>query len=336
MRRAQGMVGLPAFEGGCNAVIVLGPTATGKTSLGVRLARAFSGELISADSRQVYRGLDLGSGKDLAEYGDTPYHLIDVATLQGEYSVFDYQRDFFAAFADISSRGKLPVVVGGTGMYLDAIVRGYELVEVPENPALRAELEPLSLDELASRLLYLKDSVHNRTDLIERPRLVRAIEIAEYKRDAKALAEESKNDAATDGSNPACRGYSESFCPLILGVRFDRSVLRSRIRTRLEERIRAGLVEEVRSLHEGGASWERLERLGLEYRYTAEFLEGKISSQDEYTESLYTAICQFAKRQETWFRGMERKGVVIEWIENGDYAAAERAVSRALRIVPRP
>ena len=329
------MVGQSVSADGCNAVIILGPTATGKTSLGVRLSRAFDGEIISADSRQVYRGLDLGSGKDLAEYGDTPYHLIDVASLHGEYSVFDYQRDFLAAFADISSRGKLPVVVGGTGMYLDAIVRGYELVEVPENPALRAELESLSLDQLVSRLLSLKDSVHNRTDLIERPRLVRAIEIAEYKRDAKALAEKSKNLAMTDGPNAACVGYSESFRPLILGVRFDRSVLRSRIRTRLEERIRAGLIEEVRSLNEGGVSWERLERLGLEYRFTAEYLEGKISSRDKYTESLYTAICQFAKRQETWFRGMERKGVVIEWIENGDYATAERAVIRSLQSAPR-
>jgi tRNA dimethylallyltransferase len=330
------MVGQPVAPGGCDAVIILGATATGKTSLGVRLARAFGGEIISADSRQVYRGLDLGSGKDLTEYGDTPYHLIDIATLEGEYSVFDYQRDFFAAHADISSRGKMPFVVGGTGMYLDAIVRGYELVEVPENPALRAVLEPLSLEELAARLLSLKKEVHNRTDLTERPRLVRAIEIAEYKRNEKVGIEESNTIAAKNGETAVGFAGAAAIHPLILGVRFDRAVLRSRIRTRLEERIRAGLVDEVRALHESGASWERLERLGLEYRYTAEYLEGKIVSEKEYTESLYTAICQFAKRQETWFRGMERKGVAIEWIENGDYEAAERAVTRSLRRAPRP
>lgn len=310
-----------------NAVIVLGPTATGKTSLGVRLAREFCGEIISADSRQVYRGLDLGSGKDLAEYGDTPYHLIDIAGLEGEYSVFDYQRDFFAVFADISSRGKLPIVVGGTGMYLDSIVRGYELLEVPVNPALRAGLDSLSIDELVARLISLKKSVHNRTDLIDRARLVRAIEIAEYKRDEKVTA-------ALSGSLAAHGDSEVSFRPLILGVHFDRAILRSRIRTRLEERIRAGLVEEVKSLHDAGASWDRLERLGLEYRYTAEYLEGKITSLKEYAESLYTAICQFAKRQETWFRGMERKGVVIEWIENGDYETADRAITRSFRPVP--
>lgn len=308
---------------GGNAVIVLGPTATGKTSLGVRIAREFGGEIISADSRQVYRGLDLGSGKDLAEYDDTAYHLIDIADLSGEYSVFDYQRDFFAAFADIAARGKLPVIVGGTGMYLDSIVRGYELVEVPENPALRAELEVFSIDELVTRLLALKKSVHNRTDLIDRARLIRAIEIAEYKRDEKICT-------SADCSSTAMPGLR----PLILGVHFDRAILRSRIRTRLEERIRAGLVDEVKSLHESGASWERLERLGLEYRYTAEYLEGKIPSLKEYAESLYTAICQFAKRQETWFRGMERKGVVIEWIENGDYETAKRAITRSFRPAP--
>jgi tRNA dimethylallyltransferase len=326
-------------EGDCNAVIILGPTATGKTSLGVRLARAFGGEIISADSRQVYRGLDLGSGKDLAEYGDTPYHLIDIATLEGEYSVFDYQRDFFKTFADVSSRGELPVVVGGTGMYLDAIVRGYALVEVPENPALRAELESLSLEELVERLLSIKKSVHNRTDLVERARLVRAIEIAEYKRGEQDRTGETSAPAHTDATaaeGEAGDGGAPSFRPLILGVRFDRAILRTRIRTRLEERIRAGLVDEVRALHESGVSWERLERLGLEYRYTSEYLEGKIASENEYAESLYTAICQFAKRQETWFRGMERKGVAIEWIENGDYATAERAVIRSLRRFQRP
>jgi tRNA dimethylallyltransferase len=293
-----------------NGVVVLGPTAAGKTGLGIYLAGAFGGEIISADSRQVYRGLDLGSGKDLAEYGETPYHLIDIADLSVEYSVFDFQRDFRTAFDGVTRRGRLPVVVGGTGMYLDSVIRGYALEEVPVNDILRSSLEPLSLAELAERLLSLKKDVHNRTDLLEKSRLVRAIEIAEYKRDQAQSAVEIR------------------LKPLVIGVRFDRTVLRQRIRTRLIERIEAGLVDEVRALHDAGSSWERLERLGLEYRFTSQYIEGKIPSKTEYIESLYTAICQFAKRQETWFRGMERKGVNIEWIENGNREIAEKMVRR--------
>ncbi len=304
-------------ESSPNCVVVLGPTATGKTGLAVRLARRFSGEIISADSRQVYRGLDIGSGKDLAEYGDVPYHLIDITDLRSEYSVFNFQRDFRMVFDDITARGKLPIIAGGTGMYLDAVIRGYELVEVPVNEVLRAELESLSIDELASRLTGLKEDIHNKTDLLERPRLIRAIEIAEYKRDL----------AGNDGHAAETRS---SIRPLILGVRFPRSELRARIRARLEARMAEGLVDEVRLLHESGASWERLERLGLEYRHAAEYLQGKIPSEREFLESLYVAIGQFAKRQETWFRGMERKGVEIHWIDSGDPAQAESLVSSRL------
>ncbi len=303
-----------------NCVVVLGPTATGKTGLAVRLARRFSGEIISADSRQVYRGLDIGSGKDLAEYGDVPYHLIDVTDLRSEYSVFNFQRDFRAAFDDISARGKLPIIAGGTGMYLDAVIRGYEMIEVPVNERLRAELEGLSIDELAARLTALKEDIHNKTDLIERPRLIRAIEIAERKRELAAMTA-GPDAAGADAAEPC------DIRPLILGVRFPRAELRARIRARLEARMTEGLVEEVRSLHEAGASWERLERLGLEYRHAAEFLQGKISSEREFVEALYVAIGQFAKRQETWFRGMERKGVEIHWIDSGDPAKAESLVS---------
>lgn len=315
-----------------DSIVILGATATGKTSLGVFLSTSFGGEIISADSRQVYRGLDLGSGKDLAEYGTIPYHLIDVTDLSSEYSVFDFQRDFFRVFAEISSRGRVPVVVGGTGMYIDSIVRGYSLAEVPVNPALRAELAGLSLEELVARLLSKKKDVHNRTDLVERPRLVRAIEIAEYcpPPDAESARRAERSLLAEGASRP--EGEPKPLLkPLILGVRFERSVLRERIRIRLDERLRAGMVAEVRALHDAGASWERLERLGLEYRYTAEYLTGKIPSLDDYTKSLYTAICQFAKRQETWFRGMERKGVSIHWIENGDRESAMETVTRSFR-----
>jgi len=318
MRPFTGMVEKPET----NCVVLLGATASGKTSLGVHLARLIGGEILSADSRQVYRFLDIGSGKDIDEYGDLPYHLIDIADLSSEYSVFDYQRDFYTAFPDVVSRKRIPVIVGGTGMYLDSIIRGYSLVEVPENETLREELASLSLEDLVARLYSLKKEVHNRTDLVERARLIRAIEIAEYK--------------AAD-TPPVSGLYAHSnlsgIHPIILGVHFDRAVLRSRIRTRLEERVKAGLIEEVRSLHTGGISWERLERLGLEYRFTAEYLQGMIPTEKEFIETLYIAIGQFAKRQETWFRGMERKGVAIHWIENADKRDAENIVSKYFNAV---
>ena len=301
-----------------NCIVLLGATASGKTSLGVHLARLAGGEILSADSRQVYRFLDLGSGKDICEYGDIPYHLIDIADLSSEYSVFDYQRDFHSAFTDVVSRNRVPVIVGGTGMYLDSIIRGYSLVEVPVNEKLRGELASWSLEDLVKRLYSLKKEVHNRTDLVERPRLIRAIEIAEY----KALCESTAGEPA-----PSTTSILPGIHPLILGVHFERSILRSRIRVRLEERLKAGMIDEVRNLHANGVSWERLERLGLEYRFTAEFLQDKIPTEKEYIESLYIAIGQFAKRQETWFRGMERKGVFIHWIENADREAAEKIVS---------
>lgn len=319
-----------------NSVVVLGPTAAGKTALGVAIARAFGGEIISADSRQVYRGLDIGSGKDLGEYGTVPYHLIDVADLSLEYSVFDFQRDFTRAFADITARGRLPVVVGGTGLYLDSVLRGYRLVEVPANEPLRCELARLSLAELVERLLSLKKEVHNRTDLLDRDRLIRAIEIAEFRREPAGQPQVTPAQGETDPCGTMPEQSSEnpspaiSFRPLVLGVRFERSELRARIRARLDARICVGLVGEVQNLHEKGIDWERLERLGLEYRATARYLRGCVASQSEYADRLYTEICQFAKRQETWFRGMERKGVTIRWIERGDIKTALEAVGESL------
>lgn len=309
-----------------NCVVLLGPTASGKTAIGVRLARAFSGEIISADSRQVYRGLDIGSGKDLREYAEIPYHLIDVASLPGEYSVFNYQRDFYSVFADLLSRGKLPIIVGGTGMYLDSIIRGYDFVDVPENPELRSELATLSLEGLVNHLLTLKDEIHNRTDIIERPRLVRAIEIAEHTRAHKTgLLPSFSASALKEGASKRPDIY-----PLIIGICFNRTELRTRIRARLVSRLEEGLIQEVQSLHDSGISWERLERLGLEYRFTAEFLQGKISTEKEYIQSLYIAIGQFAKRQETWFRGMERKGVCIQWIDRNNEKDAEELIKANL------
>ncbi len=293
-----------------NSLVVLGATATGKTALAVALARQYGGEIISADSRQVYRGLDIGTGKDLAEYGAVPYHLIDIASLPDEYSVFNYQKDFSAAFESVLSRSRLPVIAGGTGLYLDAVIRSYRLLSVPRNEELRLSLENRSLEDLAALLLTLKKDIHNRTDLLEKERLLRAIEIAEYQRSAGALSPPEENPVI----------------PLIFGMCFERAELRSRIRERLFARAENGLVQEVEAIHAGGISWERLERLGLEYRYTAEYLQGRLGTRAEFLERLCTAICQFAKRQETWFRGMERKGIRINWLEKGNREEAVKMI----------
>lgn len=284
-----------------NCLLILGPTAIGKTSLAVRLAEYFSGEILSADSRQVYRGLNIGSGKDLAEY-TVPYHLIDITDLSHEYSVYDYQSGFYRAFADVLGRKKLPIVAGGTGMYLDAIVRGYNLLKVPCNEALRTELAGKSMAELGDYLIALKaqnnESLHNDTDLTEHHRLLRAIEIEVFNQSSDVVAQKAQMQIRPD------------IRPLIIGTSFPRDMLRANIKRRLTARLKDGMIAEVEGLHKN-ASWERLERLGLEYRFIAEFLQGKIASKDEMEQKLCIAIGQFAKRQETWYRGMERKGVTI-------------------------
>jgi tRNA dimethylallyltransferase len=292
-----------------NLLVILGPTASGKTTLGVRLAHALGGEILSVDSRQVYRGLDLGSGKDLAEYnveGDpVPYHLIDIVDLDAEFSVFAYQRAFFEAFEDVQNRGRLPVAVGGTGLYLSAVLDGYRMVEVPENPVLREELAGLDMPALETRLRVLKPNLHNTSDLTDHARLVRAIEIAEHSRDHPPAP------------LPEVRA-------LVLGTRWPRVELRDRIAARLRERLDAGMIDEVAGLHAQGYSWERLDLLGLEYRFIARYLRGEIENRKTLFAELNTAIAQFAKRQETWFRRMERLGTQIHWVDRADYAAALR------------
>lgn len=290
-----------------NCVVLLGPTAVGKTALGVRLADFLDGEILSADSRQVYKGLDIGSGKDLAEYEFrgrvVPYHLIDIAELSCEYSVFLYQQDFYKVFKSILEKGKIPVIVGGTGMYLDAVIRNYDLVPVPENRELREWAKDIPLEDLGKMLLELKGgAIHVRRDLLERERVVKAIEIEKFIQ-SDECAEFKKSLEA----RPEIR-------PLVLGTTLERAMLRANIRRRLYERLDAGMIEEVERLHSQGVSWERLEKLGLEYRFVSEFLEGKCSSKEEMSEKLNIAIGQFAKRQETWFRGMEKNGVNIHWL----------------------
>ena len=309
-----------------NCIILLGPTATGKTSLAVKLADRYNAEIISADSRQVYKGLDLGSGKDLEEYIITaangrkkqiPYHLIDIADLSQEYSVFNYQKDFYKVFSSINQRQILPVICGGTGMYLDSIIRGYELQEVPTNTELRLSLNGCSMEELAERLRSLKPDLHNNTDLTERHRLLRAIEIAEYEKTPEALQKKAQSPA------------HPNIVPYILGLTFPRDILRKRIKDRLRIRLKNGMIEEVDNLHKNGVPWERLERLGLEYGYISRMLQGKIKSEELFSQ-LYTAIGQFAKRQETWFRGMARKGVCINWIPTSAETTAEEVFAKAL------
>ena len=276
-------------------LVILGPTASGKTSLGVALARRLSGEIISADSRQVYRGMDIGTGKDLHEYGLVPHHLIDVAPPGYEFNLFEFQRLFLAAFSEITRRGRLPILVGGSGMYLDCVLRGYRLAQVPEDPELRRELAPLDMEELADRLGRANPRLHNRTDLTERVRLTRAIEIAEYSAEVE------------------CEPLPET-STVTLGIRWERGLLRERITERLRARLEAGMIEEVRGLHASGLSYQQLEFYGLEYRFLARHLRGELSKNDMF-QKLNSAIHDFAKKQENWFRRMQSHGTPIHWLD---------------------
>lgn len=294
-----------------NCLVVLGPTAVGKTSLAVRLADHFDGEIIAVDSRQVYKYLDIGSGKDIADYTlqnptrTIPYHLIDVAELPVEYSVYEYQAAVYKTFPKILEKGKLPVFCGGTGMYLQSVVQGLDLVDVPCNEELRNSLAGKSDSELTKILLQLKNGkLHNHTDTEERHRLLRAIEIETFVQQKGNVPVNSENKMT---ERPDIRPY-------IFGTTFPRDFLRSGIKKRLIARLNEGLIEEVEALNKMGIPYARLERLGLEYRFVSEFLEGKIATKDELTEKLYIAIGQFAKRQETWFRRMERQGIKINWL----------------------
>ena len=294
-----------------NTLVVLGPTASGKTRLGVALARRLNGEILSADSRQVYRGLDIGAGKDLAEYArggkPVPYHLIDVAGVDREYSVFDFQQAGFAAWQDIRRRGRLPVIVGGSGLYLEVLLSPARMVPAPPDPVRRRKLEAMTASALEARLRALKGSLHNTTDTGTRARLIRAVEIAE----------------AEGKTQPA---QAPPVAARVVGLDWPRPALRERIRRRLEERLDHGLLEEIEELHTRGVSWERLRRLGLEYRFGADFLTGAIPSRKLLADRLAHAIADFAKRQATWFRRMERRGVRIQWLD-GPRAAADPAAA---------
>ena len=285
-------------------VVILGPTASGKTKVGVQIARALDGEIISADSRQVYRGMNIGTGKDLEEYGSVPYHLIDIVNPGDEFNVFEFQRRFLESFNEIRSRGRIPILIGGTGMYLDAVLRGYRLLEVPENPKLRKELALLSIENLAARLQGATPRLHNTTDLLDRERLTRAIEIAEF-----------------SGERAQPLPPLPEFRPIVFGIGFDRKILRQRITQRLRKRLDRGMIEEVEELLKKGVSFETLEFYGLEYRFVAQYLKGELHRNDMF-QKLNSAIHQFAKRQETWFRRLERQGIPIHWVDGSADPAA--------------
>lgn len=280
---------------------VVGPTASGKTSLAVDVALAVSGaEIISADSRQVYRGMDIGTGKDLAEYERdgvvVPSHLLDIVDAGEKYNLFEFQRDFLSAYNDIKERGAFPVMCGGSGLYVESVLKGYRLLPVPENPALRESLEEKSLEELTEILSRYK-TLHNNTDTDTKKRAIRAIEIEEYYRTC-----------------PAEERYFPQINCLTIGVSVDREVRRNRITRRLHERLDAGMVDEVRGLLDKGVTAEQLMYYGLEYKYLTQYIIGELSY-DDMVKGLEIAIHQFAKRQMTWFRGMEKRGVHIHWVD---------------------
>lgn len=282
-------------------ITILGPTASGKTPFAAALARRIGGEIISADSRQVYRRMDIGTGKDLDDYGEVPYHLIDIAEPGTKYNLFQYQHDFLKAYEDIRSRGVTPILCGGTGLYLEAVLKGYQLAPVPENKQLRASLEGKSLEELTQMLVELKrkngTNMHNKTDVDSAQRAIRAIEIELF-----------------NGENPQEGAQIPPIDSLIIGVDIDREERRRKISRRLKQRLETGMVEEVKALLDSGIPADDLIYYGLEYKFVTEYIIGKTTYEEMY-RSLEIAIHQFAKRQMTWFRGMERRGFTIHWID---------------------
>jgi len=282
-------------------ITILGPTASGKTPLAAALAKEIGGEIISADSRQVYRRMDIGTGKDLEDYGAIPYHLIDICEPGTKYNLFQYQQDFFDAYNNIIGKGKTPVLCGGTGLYIEAVLKGYKLSPVPQNQELRDRLEGKSLTELTQILMALKEkngsNMHNTTDVDSCQRAIRAIEIETY-----------------NIEHPMPLRELPPIPSLIVGVNIDREQRREKITRRLKARLEGGMVDEVKALLDEGIPAEDLIYYGLEYKFVTEYLIGK-TTYEEMFQRLEIAIHQFAKRQMTWFRGMERRGFKIHWIE---------------------
>ena len=282
-------------------ITILGPTASGKTPVAAQLAAEIGGEIISADSRQVYRRMDIGTGKDLADYGEVPYHLIDICEPGTKYNLFQYQQDFFDVYQDIQSRGAVPILCGGTGLYIEAVLKGYKLSPVPQNPELRNSLEGKTLEELTKMLVELKaqngSNMHNKTDVDSCQRAVRAIEIETYNLE-----------------HPVPLRELPPVDSILIGIDIDRELRRQKITRRLKARLDEGMIDEVKRLLDEGIPADDLIYYGLEYKFVTEYLIGKCTCDEMFTR-LKIAIHQFAKRQMTWFRGMERRGFKINWID---------------------
>jgi len=295
---------------------ILGATASGKTSLATRMAYILQGEIISADSRQVYRGMDLGTGKDLADYEvegkKIPYHLIDIVDAGYKYNVFEYQHDFLKVYQQLKEKNIFPVFCGGSGMYLEAVLKGYKLINVPVNEELRSRLKSMTDEQLIAKLESYK-KLHNTTDIDTRKRMERAIEIEEY------YLKNNEHD-----------NYFPKINSLIIGVKFDRDSRRRKISQRLKQRLDEGMVDEVKALLDKGIYPDDIIYYGLEYKYLTQYIIGQLSY-DEMFSGLETAIHQFAKRQMTWFRGMERKGFKIHWIDG--YAPMQEKTARILKLM---
>jgi tRNA dimethylallyltransferase len=294
-------------------ITILGPTASGKTRLAVKLAIEFNGEILSADSRQVYRRMNIGTGKDLEDYtfngSKAAYHLIDIVDPDDEFNLFEFKNKFYHLFNEIISKGKLPFLVGGTGLYISSILQNYRLKKADFNSGRSEELRSLSLDELQNILVSLKSDIHNKSDLSKKERIVRAILIAE-----------------------AESGLSVDFPPVnyvVIGIKTERELIKDRITQRLINRLKSGMIEEVENLVQSGVTFEKLDSFGLEYRYIGRYLNGDLSYEQMF-QKLNSAIHNFAKRQMTWFRKMEREGVFINWIEADDYPGARQIILESI------
>jgi len=297
-------------------ITVLGPTASGKTSFATQLADRLGGEILSADSRQVYRGMDIGTGKDLTDYAinghQIPHYLIDIRDAGDKYTLFNYQQDFHIAYADILSRGKTPILCGGTGLYIEAVLKGYHLPDVPENKALRIDMESKSLQELTEILSNYK-SLHNSTDVDTKKRAIRAIEIADF---------QSKEPLTSQNYDP--------IKSVIIGIDIHRDLRRKKITDRLKKRLEEGMIEEVENLLSKGVLADDLIYYGLEYKYVTQYVIGQISFSEMFSQ-LEIAIHQFAKRQMTWFRGMERRGFKIHWLDYN--LSTDKKIEQTLELI---
>ena len=299
----------------CNLITILGATATGKTKLAVRLAAEFNGEIISADSRQVYKRMNIGTGKDLSDYilkgVNIQSYLIDIVEPEEEFNLFEFRKRFYEAFNSIINREKLPILVGGTGLYLSSILQKYELKEADFSSIRAAELKELSMEQLKNILLSEQSVVHNTTDLLDKERLIKAVLIAETTHNR--IQKMPKIDS------------------LVIGIKMDREEIKKRITARLKKRLDEGMIEEVKGLIESGLSFDKLNFFGLEYRYIGLYLKGAFNFEEMFTK-LNIAIHDFAKRQMTWFRKMEREGIKIHWIEEPLFSNATEVMKKELNV----